>query len=418
MSANRSGIAGLCAVGFLARVSYSLARTPVLPLFAASFGVGPEAIGFAVAISTVTGIFFKMPAGVLSDVIGRTRTLLLGLTVFAVVPVAYLWVSSFEFLVLVRFFHGFATAIYGPVVMAVVVSVAGDRRAELLSWFSSVTILGNLVGAPLGGLLLSLLGGDSGPHLEHFHIVYGIVAASGMASLLLALMILPRVNAEATIAGGRTVAAIFRQFRIALREIVLDRRVLLTSNMEGVQNLTVGALEAFLPVYAVTVCGLSAFQAGTLWGVQVLAVIGAKPLMGRISDQHGRSPLVFWGMFVCAIPFALIPWVQNYWVLLALAACFGLGEAMVTSSAAALVADFCKEAHLGSAMGAFGTLFDVGHAAGPLLAGFFIGLSGDDDFRIAFAAITLLVVLAALAFRTGVKEGGNLSQVHLTGGTP
>lgn len=417
MSSNRSAIAGLCAVGFLARVSYSLARTPVLPLFAASFGVGPEAIGFAVAISTVTGIFFKMPAGVLSDVIGRTRTLLLGLTVFAVVPLAYLWVSSFEFLVLVRFFHGFATAIYGPVVMAVVVSVAGGRRAELLSWFSSVTILGNLVGAPLGGLLLSLLGGDSEPRLEHFHIVYGIVAASGMASLLLALMILPRAD-EATIAGGRTVAAVLSQFRTAIREILLDRRVLLTSNMEGVQNLTVGALEAFLPVYAVTVCGLSAFQAGTLWGIQILAIIGAKPLMGKISDRHGRTPLLFWGMFVCAVPFGLIPWTQNYWTLLLLAACFGLGEAMVTSSAAALVADFCKEAHLGSAMGAFGTLFDVGHAAGPLLAGFFIGLSSDHDFRIAFAAIVLLVVFAALAFRTGVREGGNMPQIHLKGGTP
>ena len=54
-------------------------------------------------ISTVTGIFFKLPAGVLSNVIGRTRTLLLGLTIFAVVPLAYLWVSSFEWLVVVRF---------------------------------------------------------------------------------------------------------------------------------------------------------------------------------------------------------------------------------------------------------------------------------------------------------------------------
>jgi len=48
---------GLCAVGFLARASYALARTPVLALFAASLGAGPEAIGFAVAISTITGIF-------------------------------------------------------------------------------------------------------------------------------------------------------------------------------------------------------------------------------------------------------------------------------------------------------------------------------------------------------------------------
>ena len=153
-----STFVGLCSVGFLARASYALARTPVLALFAASLGAGPEAIGFAVAISTVTGIFFKMPAGVVSDVIGRTRTLFIGLAVFAVVPFAYLLVDSYSALVVVRFFHGFATAIYGPVAMAVVVGVAGDRRAELLSWFSSITIVGNLIGAPLGGFLLIALG--------------------------------------------------------------------------------------------------------------------------------------------------------------------------------------------------------------------------------------------------------------------
>ena len=74
---------------------------------------------------------------------------------------AYFWVSSYEALVVVRFFHGFATAIYGPVAMAVVVSEAGNRRAELLSWFSSITIIGNLVGAPLGGLLLTLMSGEA-----------------------------------------------------------------------------------------------------------------------------------------------------------------------------------------------------------------------------------------------------------------
>lgn len=52
---------GLCAVGFLARFSYALARTPVLARFAASLGAGPEVSGFVVAISTITGIFFKMP---------------------------------------------------------------------------------------------------------------------------------------------------------------------------------------------------------------------------------------------------------------------------------------------------------------------------------------------------------------------
>ena len=52
----------LYTVGFFARFSYALARSPVLPLFALYLGAGPEAIGFAVGISTVTGIFFKLPS--------------------------------------------------------------------------------------------------------------------------------------------------------------------------------------------------------------------------------------------------------------------------------------------------------------------------------------------------------------------
>ena len=397
---------GLCAVGFLARASYALARTPVLALFAASLGAGPEAIGFAVAISTVTGIFFKMPAGVLSDVIGRTRTLFMGLAVFAVVPFAYLWVSSYEALVVVRFFHGFATAIYGPVAMAVIVGIAGGKRAEMLSWFSSITIIGNLIGAPLGGLILTWLSGSGDHQLWHFHIVYAVVAGLGMASLLIALWVM-RGQWELSAHGDvRTLRAVFEQFRTGVREILPDRRVLVTSNMEGIQNLSVGALEAFLPIYAVIICGFSPFQAGLLWGIQIAATVASKPIIGRLSDRYGRAQFLFYGMFVCAVPFALIPWSQDFGTLMALASVFGLGEAVVTSSAAALVADFCREDHLGSAMGTFGTIFDVGHASGPLLAGVLIGLTGGGtDYRISFLIVAVLLILAAMLFRMVVPLG-------------
>ncbi|MBI5635174.1 MAG: MFS transporter, partial [Nitrospirae bacterium] len=145
-----SPFTALCSVGFFAKLSYALARSPVLPLFALYLGAGPEAIGFAVGISTVTGIFFKLPAGALSDVIGRKRTMLIGLVFFAVMPFTYLLVKDYSLLVIIRFIHGLATAIYGPVAMAVVADIAGKNKGEMLSWFSSVTIIGNLLGAPLG----------------------------------------------------------------------------------------------------------------------------------------------------------------------------------------------------------------------------------------------------------------------------
>jgi hypothetical protein len=56
-------------------------------------------------------------------------------------------------------------------------------------------------------------------------------------------------------------------------------------------------------------------------------------------------------------------------------------------------------------MGTFGTIYDVGHAAGPLLAGVLIGGFGGDDYRAPFALIAALLVVAALAFRWGMGRG-------------
>lgn len=40
----------------LSRLGYQMARSPVLPTFAADLGASPELIGVVVAASTVTGI--------------------------------------------------------------------------------------------------------------------------------------------------------------------------------------------------------------------------------------------------------------------------------------------------------------------------------------------------------------------------
>jgi MFS family permease len=352
-------------VGFLARFSYALARTPVLPLFALYLGAGPEAIGFIVGISTVTGIFFKLPAGAVSDLIGRKKTLLAGLVVFAVIPFTYLLVGNYQLLILIRFLHGFATAIYGPVAMAVVMDAAGSRKGELLSWFSSVTIIGNLVGAPVGGFILYRLA-TGAPALFDFQVVYLASGIAGFLSLALALMVL---RGPETVERSNGLKESLRRFTSGIKEVLSDRRVVITSSMEGLQNMKVGALEAFLPIYAVKVAGLNEFQAGLLWGVQVLVTILSKPVMGRTSDRYGRRPLIIGGMVLCALSFGAIPLFKSFYLLLVTATFFGLGEALVTSSTAALVADICQERHFGTAMGTFGTIFDVGHAAGPIVAG-------------------------------------------------
>jgi MFS family permease len=357
----------LCTVGFFARFSYSLARSPVLPLFALYLGAGPEVIGFVVGISTVTGIFFKLPSGALSDVIGRRKTMLIGLVVFAVMPFSYLLVKDYYTLIVIRFIHGLATSIYGPVSMAIVADVAKGKKGEMLSWFSSVTIIGNLLGAPVGGFILNSISGNASA--SNFYIAYLVSGFSGVMSMILAIGLLKE---KETIEKGLGLKEATNKFISGIKEVISDKRIVITSNMEGLQNMAMGALEAFLPIYAVTVAGLNAFQAGLLWGIQIFVTILSKPIMGKISDRYGRKPIIVSGMLLCAVSFAMIPLLKDFYLLMITAIFFGFGEAFVTSSSAALVADMCKEKHFGTAMGTFGTIFDVGHASGPMLSGFLI----------------------------------------------
>jgi MFS family permease len=386
----------LCAVGFFARFSYALARSPVLPLFALYLGAGPEAIGFAVGISTVTGIFFKLPSGALSDVIGRKKTMLIGLFVFAFTPFAYLFITDYGMLVFIRFIHGFATAVYGPVSMAVVIDVAGGKKGEMLSWFSSVTIIGNLIGAPVGGFILYSMSAGS-PSIAEFQTVYIISGIAGMTSMLIAIKLLTHGE---KLEKGKSLKESYKKFLSGIKEVISDRRVLITSNMEGLQNMTVGALEAFLPVYAVKVAGLNEFQAGLLWGIQVLVTILSKPVMGKTSDKYGRKPLITAGMILCAVSFGSIPLLRDFYLLMLAAIVFGFGESFVTSSSAALVADVCKEKHFGTAMGTFGTIFDIGHASGPILAGFLIARF---DYLYSFWIMAVILLLALPVFIVNVK---------------
>jgi MFS family permease len=399
---------GIYAVGFFARLSYALARSPVLPLFALYFGAGPEAIGWVVGISTVTGIFFKLPSGALSDIIGRKRTMLAGLFVFAVMPFTYLLVTDVFLLGVIRFLHGFATAIYGPVSMAVIADLAGSKKGEMLSWFSSVTIIGNLLGAPIGGFVLYSMSRTASLSLNDFRYVFLLSGCAGVLSLLCAWRYL---KGEESVQQGIGMRSSLRRFGSGIKEVVSDRRVVMTSSMEGLQNMTMGALEAFLPVYAVKVVGLNELQAGLLWGIQVLATIVSKPMMGKLSDGYGRKPIIVAGMVLCALSFASFPLFKAFYLLMIAAAVFGLGEAFVTSSSAALVADICKERHFGTAMGTFGTIFDIGHASGPIVAGILIARWG---YLYAFWSMGALLLLAAPVFILSVDTGKPQKIAHET----
>jgi MFS transporter, DHA1 family, multidrug resistance protein len=389
MSSKRS-FALLCGVGLFAFISYNLIRMPLLPLFARSLGANPEIIGFIVAASTLTGVLLKWPAGALADIYDRRWLLLVGLLAFALPPFGYLFIQDVPSLIALRFVHGIATAVFGPIAMAVVADLLRATRGVALGSYTAATQAGAMLGPALGGWLMDAWGFPA-----------AFISAGTLGSMAFLIFLFMRLPPQIprNLAGAGP-SAVVRDMARGARTVIGNVRVVVTSITDGARQVANGALMAFLPIYVVGL-GMSYTQAGVLFGVQYVTSFVARPTMGWASDRIGRRPLILGGLIICAATIAAIPFIQAFAGLLALSALFGFGEAIVNASAAALVADLSELKTLGSAMGMQGAIMDIGHASGPILAGFLVGGLG---FQSAFLIIGGLVLVAAAGFRLAVTH--------------
>jgi len=374
----------LCIMGGLAIFSSTIAKSPVLPLFIRSLNVPMGTVGFIAAASTVVGIVVSLPAGILSDIIGRRRVILIAAIVFASAPFLYLLVTQPWHLVLVRIYHGFATAILGPVAMAAVADTFDSGRGEKMGWYSSATMVGRFLAPFVGGALI---------FGNNFHWVYLVTGIVGTLSLIAALK-LPR-PATAYVPASELVRKERGKIKRDVIAMLTHRGILTTSVVEAVQYFAFGCLEVFLPIYLNEQMGFKPLSIGLLFTVQIVVATLAKPWMGRLSDRYGRVPSIIIGLLLGAVSITMITWSNNYAVIAILIGLFGLGLATVTASSAALVADLARESSYGGALGILSSVMDIGHSTGPIAGGLLIATY---NYKTTFGVIGGILAFTGLAF--------------------
>jgi len=374
----------LCTVGGLAIFSSTIAKNPVLPILAQELGANAGVIGWVAAASTLTGILASLPAGLLSDRWGRKRLLLSAGVVFVSAPLAYVLVATPAQLAAVRAYHGLATAILGPVAMAYVVDLAPTHRGERLGWYASSTLAGRALAPVAGGALLTV-----GPW-PWVYVLCGI--AAGLA--FLGMWWLPTPHASPPPTADAAARAPEHSSWMSLWTILSHRTILITSVAEASQLLAFGAVEAFLPLYALRV-GVDNTTVGLLFGAQIGVKTLARPLMGKVSDRHGRTRQIILGLMLTGITTALFPQTRLALILLVLSAGFGLGIAIASAATSAFVADLAPEHGRGTARGKMTTIMDGGQACGPILLGMLLMRVG---YPVGFAVIGALVTAAAALF--------------------
>ncbi len=382
----------LCGVGFLGRLSYEMARTPLTPLYARHLGAPEQLIGLIVAAVTITGIVVKLPSGALSDLFGFRRVMLAGALVKASGPFLYLAVLSWPQLLAGRFYHGLATALYAPPTSALVAKVYPKERGNRLGLYSASENAGVVLGPVIGGVVLAA---------ANFSIAFIVSGVIGILALL-AMLRIPRDRHTTVAATGdrRKLGDALRGLVTGVREIISDPAIRLVSLVEGMLWMGIGSLQAYLPLYAASI-HIAVWQIGLLAGGQGVASIVSRPFLGKRSDRLGRRPLIVGGAVLCIVTLIAIPYTGNFALLLGLSVIFGLGTGMVTPSTTAMIGDLVTAGNYGSAMGVFGSLWDTGHAAGPVIFGFLVVALG---YRTSWLLMALVMVVALLIFLVGMRK--------------
>jgi MFS family permease len=137
--------------------------------------------------------------------------------------------------------HGFATTIFGPVASASVAQLYSEKRGEKLGWYSSADNVGRTIGPFLGEAILFLT-------LDNFYFAYAVSGVIGVVAFLMGLGIsIPQETKEHS-----SSITPWTKFSSGIKEVASSKPIVISSMMESAQYLAVGALAAFLPIYALS----------------------------------------------------------------------------------------------------------------------------------------------------------------------
>jgi MFS family permease len=385
-----AGFWAVFATDLIVRAAYQMAKSPVLPIFAASLGANKLMVGTIVGVSTLTGTALKPLIGALSDRFGRRVWFLTALVLFTVFPFLYRFVQTPDQLFWLRILHGTATAIFGPVTLALVTEMAPTNRGARLGLFEMARGSGHLIAPAVAGAMLAM----SSP--ETVFTAAGLLSCAAFVPTLFVRFDDSKVQPVAR-------PSLLAEIVAGVRHAAGRSELWLVGALEFAIYGSIYSLKAFLPIFALD-AGHGIWAAGLFFTFQEAAHLIVRPFGGRLGDRRGFAPTIALGLIAIGAALIALPSAPNAGLLLALAVVVGIGQGLTFPSTVALIGNRMASNHLGLGLGFYGALRNLGKVAGPVLVG---GLLELFAARLVFPGIgaVALVIAAALFVATAQRRG-------------
>jgi MFS family permease len=335
-------------------------------------------IGLVLSLFGFLNSFSQPFTGRLSDRTGRRRVyILFGLALLAAASAAYLVVSSYWLVLLLRALQGIGAGFTIPSTVALVNELATpEDRGGNFGTFNTLRLIGFGFGPIVAGVVVETVSIDA---------AFAVAVVGALLSFLLVVALVEDPDSpETSAADDLSVAVRGRDslldpvFALGLGTFCMAIGIALFATLEGQINdrLSQGTL-----------------LFGVQFGAVVIANVAFQIPVGRASDRIGRRPFLLAG-FLLLVPSVFVQgFVTDSLFMIVARFVQGAAVAMVFAPSLALAGDLAREGQSGTTLSVLTMAFGLGVAVGPLTSGFLerFGFAVPFVFGAALAVVALVI---------------------------
>ncbi|MFP4047263.1 MAG: MFS transporter [Bacteroidales bacterium] len=361
---------------------------PALADMSDAFNISRDKIGLLITVFTLPSVVLGPVLGMIIDRYGRKKILILALILFGITGSLCFFFREFNTILALRFFQGLGAACLGIINVTLIGDIfSGSERAQAMGYNSGAISVGSAIFPAVGGLLAAI------------NWYYPFLLPT-LAIFVALWVYLGLQNPEPT-----EKAHLSQYIKNSLKSILNKQAVVLFFLSFAAFILLFGVIMTYMPILFKDHYELSTTQIGFMLFFLALSTAAVASQLGRISAVVSVKPLVLIGFITYLIGFALIPLVDNVWVVLLLLLLIGAGLGINIPTIFNLLTAIAPFDSRGAFMSVNSMAIRAGQTLGPLLAGLLFGLMGIKwvfwaGAILAFAFVLLIILIIPVYHRT------------------
>lgn len=349
----------------------------------ADMGISPTQTGLLASAGMYGMMFGALFFGMLSDVIGRKKVIIIGIFIYSLFNAAVALISNYWVFVIVRFIAGMGMGAITPVVISLLSEYTPKANRTLLLTMVMIGIpLGQLISATVGVAFLEPLGWKA---LYLFTLIALFVVVFVMSHVPDSMRFYVPRGETKTI--KKVLAKANPEFEQTDNDIY---EISQTNNQKAsVASLfKAGYARNTIFLWIVFFCNLYLFFGVSTWLPKLMTMLGyplkssvvflavfllggvlTTPIVGRLGDKYGYKKIMPVLYLLCAISISLLSFKLNMMVFYAVLFLAGCGVTLIQSITLAAAPDFYPIAFRGTAMGWGSAVSRLGSAVAPTVVG-------------------------------------------------